>query len=78
MFYLMDLERTIANNVPYFWNGNKHGYTSSLKHAGLFTKEIAEQIVADDFDKRTIMISEEQIFKILGKDLKSHEGIFNT
>lgn len=74
-FYLLDLERTIGNGRPYYWNGNRHGYTTSLEHAGLFSKWIAEQICEGDYDKRTVMISTEQVSKILGKDMKPHEGI---
>jgi hypothetical protein len=74
-YYLLDLERTIGNGKPYFWKGNRHGYTDSLQHAGLFTKEFAEKLVKQDIDKRTVMISSSMIAKILGKDLKQHEGI---
>ena len=74
LYYLMDLERTIANRMPYDWKGNRHGYTSSLEHAGLFSRDFAEKLVKQDFDKRTIMISQQQVFKILGKDMKQHEG----
>lgn len=77
-FFLLDLERTIGYGKPYFWNGNRHGYTSSFEHAGLFTKEIAEKIVADDLDEKTVMISHERVFKILGRDLKCYEGIINN
>ena len=73
-FFLMDLERTIANKVPYYWKGNRHGYTDSLEHAGIFSQEFAEKLVQQDFDKRTIMIDVYQVFKILGKDMKQHEG----
>jgi hypothetical protein len=76
LFYLMDLERTIAFKQPYFWKGNKHGYTSSLDHAGLFSRNVAEQIVDHDHDRKTVMISQVQVFRILGKDMKSHEGTF--
>jgi hypothetical protein len=77
-YYLLDLERTIANGRPYFWNGNRHGYTTSLEHAGLFSDWIAEEIVKGDYDKRTVMISTEQVSKILGKDMKPHDGITIT
>ena len=76
-YYLMDIERTIANSKPYFWKGNRHGYTDSLQHAGLFSKDFAEKLVKQDFDKTTIMISEKTVSTILGKDLKHHEGIRN-
>ena len=74
-FYLMDLERTIAYNKPYFWKGNRHGYTTSLENAGLFPREIAEQIVDHDHvDRTTVMISWFQVCRILGKEIKPHEG----
>jgi hypothetical protein len=75
MFYLMDLERTIATNLPVFWKQNKHGYTKSLQHAGIFSEKEAEAIVQNDFDKATVKIHQDLIFKILGKDFKQHEGI---
>lgn len=74
-YYLMDLERTIANNKPYYWKGNRHGYTDILQHAGLFSKDFAEKLVKQDFDKTTIMISVKTILKVLGKDIRQHEGI---
>lgn len=76
-YFLMDLERTIGNNRPFFWNGNRHGYTTNLQQAGLFSKGIAEQIVLGDYNKNTVMISVEQVTKILGKDMKPHEGTTN-
>lgn len=75
-YYLLDLERTIVYERPFFWKGNKHGYTKSLEHAGLFPKEIAQQIVDhDDIDRTTVMISQTQMVRILGKEIKPHEGI---
>jgi hypothetical protein len=73
---LLDLERTISNGVPYFWKGNKHGYTTSIQHAGLFAEDFAERIVKSDLDKTTIMIHQDLLFKILGKDLKQNESIY--
>lgn len=77
LFYLLDLERTIAHSMPYYWKGNRHGYTSSLEHAGLFSKDFAEKLVKQDIDKTTVMIDQEKVFKILGKDMKQHEGSTN-
>jgi hypothetical protein len=74
-FYLLDIERTIAFNRPFFWKGNKHGYTPDLKFAGLFHKHVAEMIVEHDLDNKTVMISQELIFQILGGEMKFHEGI---
>jgi hypothetical protein len=73
-FYLMDLERTIGCNKPYFWKGNRHGYTPHIEQAGIFPEAMADQIVDNDRDNTTVKISTSKIFKILGKDMKSHEG----
>lgn len=73
-YFLMDLERTLANGRPYFWKGNRHGYTDSLIHAGSFTHDKAVQIAHHDFDNTTVMIDQKLVFKILGKDMKTHEG----
>lgn len=70
----MDLERTISSGVPCYWKANKHGYTYKLEFAGLFKKEVAEEIVRNDFDKTTVLIHYRTIEKILAIKLKSHEG----
>lgn len=75
MYYLLDLERTIATNIPVYWKQNKHGYTKYLEQSGLFSKQQATEIVESDFNKATVMIHQDLIFKILGKDYKQHEGI---
>jgi hypothetical protein len=76
-FYLLDLERTIGYNKPFYWKTNKHGYTSNLKTAGLFSKEKAEMIVANDFNKTTVMISRDNVYKFLGRDRETHENKTN-
>lgn len=63
-YYLLDLERTIGNGVPTYWNQNRHGYTEDLERAGLFSKDIAEMTVNSDLDKWTVKISQQQIEKI--------------
>ena len=73
-YYLLDIERTIAFAKPYFWKGNRHGYTPHIEHAGIFPEQMAEVIVEGDRDKDTVKISTSKVFKILGKDLKPHEG----
>lgn len=75
-YYLLDLERTIYNGVPFFWKYNKHGYTRFIEQAGLFNYEVAEKIEALDHDHTTVKIHEDLIFRILGKDMKQHEGNF--
>jgi hypothetical protein len=73
-FYLLDLERTIGYNKPYFWKGDRHGYTSHIEHAGIFPEFKAKEICENDRDKTTVMISTKKVFNILGMDLKPHEG----
>lgn len=74
-YYLLDLERTISVKQPYFWKRTKHGYTNSLRFAGLFSKKEAELIVGRDRDSRTVMIHKDVVVGILGKDLKSNESV---
>ena len=76
-FYLLDLERTLGYHRPFFWKGNKHGYTSSLENAGLFSKEHAEMIVRNDIDKTTVMVPKELVIKFLGRDLNKDESTIN-
>ena len=73
-YYLIDLERTIGYSKPYFWKGNRHGYTSHIEQAGIFPEAMADMIVEGDRDKTTVKISTSKVFKILGKDMKPHEG----
>jgi hypothetical protein len=73
-FYLLDLERTLGYSKPYFWKGTKHGYTTHIEQAGIFPEAIANKIVESDRDNTTVKVSTSKVFKILGKDLKSHEG----
>lgn len=73
--FLMDLERTLQSGTPCFWKGNRHGYTYKIEFAGIFPREVAEEIVKNDRDNTTILIPLFLIQKILGKDLKQHEGI---
>ncbi|WP_373896406.1 hypothetical protein [Virgibacillus sp. CBA3643] len=56
-FYLMDLERTIITGLATYWKPNKFGYTTILGEAGIYSEEEADQIVSDDFDKRTVAIN---------------------
>jgi hypothetical protein len=73
-YYLIDLERTIGYNKPYYWKGNRHGYTSHIEQAGIFPEHMADEIVKNDQDNTTVKISTKNVFKILGMDLKQHEG----
>jgi hypothetical protein len=73
-YFIMDLERTLISGVPCFWKGNRYGYTYNLQHAGVFPKEKAEEIANNDRNQRTVIISLQTVFEILGKDMKAHEG----
>jgi hypothetical protein len=73
-YFLMDLERTLTSGVPCYWKANRYGYTYNIEHAGIFPKAVAEEIVKNDLNKRTILISLRTVFDILGKDMKAHEG----
>jgi hypothetical protein len=68
MKILIDLERSIASGMIYYWNQNKHGYTRDINEAGIFSEAAAEAIVNDDFDKRTIAINTEVVERILKGD----------
>ena len=60
-YYLMDLERSVGTGEVYFWKGNRYGYTKDIETAGLFDETEAERIVKEDFNKRTVMVSEKII-----------------
>lgn len=64
-FYLIDLERSVVTGVVHYWKENRHGYTTVLKEAGLFDEEAAKEIVASDFDERTIMASMKVVENII-------------
>ena len=68
LYYLMDLERTINFDEPYFWKQNKHGYINDIIQAGKFNEIEANRIVNNDRDKMTIKIEIEVIRKILKLD----------
>jgi hypothetical protein len=65
VYYLIDLERTLRNGVPFYWRGNRHGYTSFRTTAGQFPEEEAKRIVESDFDGTTVMIEVEKAEKIV-------------
>lgn len=65
MYYLLDLERTIGIGRTFYWKPNLHGYTTILDDAGLFTESQAKKIIDLDFDKRTVMIHEDVVKRIL-------------
>lgn len=71
--FLLDLERTLLSGAPCYWKGNKHGYTYKIENAGIFRKDIAEEIVKNDFDKKTVAISVKTMSDIFGKDFIAYE-----
>lgn len=66
MYVLIDLERTIGSGVVHYWKANRHGYTRTILEAGWFDEPVAKRLVDEDFDKRTVMVSEDVVNKIIG------------
>lgn len=64
-YYLLDLERTLARGIPYFWLKNKHGYTTHIEVAGLFSNEAAEEIEKNDTTNTTVKIHINKVAEIL-------------
>lgn len=64
-YYLIDLERSVSSRLVHYWKANKHGYTPVISEAGLYTLEAATEICESDFDKRTVMVSEDTVKGIL-------------
>lgn len=65
MYYLLDLERTIGTGRTFYWKANKRGYTNNVKEAGLYSEIAATEIVERDLDKRTVMVSEQTVKRIV-------------
>ena len=64
-YVLIDLERTIGSGLVYYWKQNRHGYTRDLYDAGLFDEIQSSEIIENDFDNRTIRVSEKVVNKIM-------------
>lgn len=64
-YYLIDLERSMRTGLIYYWKPNKFGYTTDLREAGLYDEKEAKDIVDDDIDKRTVLVSELTVKNIL-------------
>lgn len=62
---LIDLERSIKTGYVTYWKPNKMGYTRDLNKAGWYDEVTANQLVEEDFDKRTVAVSEFVIDNIL-------------
>lgn len=63
-YLLMDLERTLVSGVPCYWKSNKYGYTYEISHAGIFSKELAEEIAKNDLDQKTVLVPYKLIFDL--------------
>jgi len=64
-YYLIDLERSMRTGSIHYWKPNKFGYTTDLREAGLYDEKEAKDIVDDDIDKRTVLVSELTVKNIL-------------
>lgn len=64
-FYLIDLERTIGIGRTFYWKAHSGGYTTKISDAGLYSENVADQIVESDFDKRTIKVNKNIVERIL-------------
>jgi hypothetical protein len=65
MMYLLDLERTIQSGQTWFWKSGRRGYTTNLVEAGIYSFQAASEIVKNDIDETTIMISLTQVRKAM-------------
>lgn len=52
-YYLMDVEFSLVTGMPCYLKKNQDAYTSDVKSAGLFSKEVAEKILKNDLGHRT-------------------------
>ena len=75
-FYLLDLERTIGMGRPFFWKRSRHGYTDTLRMAGIFSRKEAEKIAQLDLDNLTILIEKKIVQRIFGKELVHEYKIY--
>lgn len=60
----MDIERSVGFGKMTYWKPFKRGY-GDLTEAGLYTEAAAKEIVESDFDKRTVMIHEDVVKRVL-------------
>jgi hypothetical protein len=73
-FLLMDLERTIGTGAACFWKANRYGYTYEVDYAGIFSKELAEEIVKNDLDQKTVLVPLNLIRELDFRGIRSNEG----
>ena len=55
-FYLIDLERSLATGKRIYWRGNLHGYTDTVKEAGIFSESTAIKKCECDLNRKTVML----------------------
>lgn len=65
MMYLLDLERTIQSGQTWYWKPGSRGYTRNIVEAGIYSFQAASEIVKNDIDQTTIMISFAQVRKVM-------------
>lgn len=65
MYLLIDLERTIALGRTFYWRANRQGYTTLTFEAGKYSEQEADQIIENDYDNRTVKVSEKVVEGIL-------------
>ena len=74
MYYIIDLERTISSGLPFYWKKSRYGYTYSIEEAGLFPKEIADEIVKKDIQDLTVKIHINTMAELIRNlEIKSYE-----
>ena len=74
MYYILDLERTISSGLPFYWKKSRYGYTYSIEEAGLFPKEIADEIVKKDIQGLTVKIHINTMAELIRNlEIKSYE-----
>lgn len=76
MYFLIDLERSIGSGIMTYWKSNSRGYTRDINEGGLYVEEVAKKLVESDFDKRTVMVHEDVVKKIV--NLSDRDKIRNA
>ena len=73
-YFLLDLERTLASGIPCYWKGNRYGYTYEIDYAGIFPKDLAEEIVKNDLDQKTVLVPYKIVFDLALTKLTENDG----
>lgn len=64
-FFLIDLERTLKNGVPFYWRTGGRGYTPFVREAGLYSAEEAKREVETDIEGLTVSIEGRKAEKLV-------------